>query len=214
MGTGVRAPQTVNGNRPPAAQSKRAPICDSGSVTRAIGRRRRETSPVITARRSWVARMPSNSRAAVPALRRSRTVSGSASPPMPTPSIVQAPSGCRTTVTPRWPRARAVASTSSPSSRPVTRVRPTARAPSIRARCEIDLSPGTAGAPSSRSARRAMAGRAILSDISGRAADISKRKDALDERFGGRRERPDRCGRAIRALTADASLPHSRLMRI
>ena len=39
--------------------------------------------------------------------------------------------------------AAAVRSTSSPSSRPVISVRPTASAPSISARCEIDLSPGT-----------------------------------------------------------------------
>ena len=39
--------------------------------------------------------------------------------------------------------AAAVASTSSPSSRPSISVSPTASAPSISARCEIDLSPGT-----------------------------------------------------------------------
>ena len=39
--------------------------------------------------------------------------------------------------------AAAVASTSSPSSKPEISVRPTASAPSISARCEIDLSPGT-----------------------------------------------------------------------
>ena len=40
-----------------------------------------------------------------------------------------------------------VRSTSSPSSRPSMRVSPTASAPRIRARCEIDLSPGTRTRP-------------------------------------------------------------------
>ena len=51
--------------------------------------------------------------------------------------------------------AAAVASTSSPSSRPVISVRPTASAPSISARCEIDLSPGTRILPASGAAGRA-----------------------------------------------------------
>ena len=51
----------------------------------------------------------------------------------------------------RAPRsALAVLSTSSPSSRPVMRVRPVASAPSISARCEIDLSPGTRTRPRQR----------------------------------------------------------------
>ena len=120
IGSGSRAPRTVSGSRPPAAQSKCAPIRASGPVTRAIGRRRREASPVITARRSWLARMPSSSRAAVPALPISSTESGSASPPGPTPSTVQAPSSCRSTGTPSWRSAPAVARTSAPSSRPAT----------------------------------------------------------------------------------------------
>jgi hypothetical protein len=43
--------------------------------------------------------------------------------------------------------ARAVLSTSSASSRPDTTVSPMAAAPSMRARWEIDLSPGTAMRP-------------------------------------------------------------------
>ena len=42
-----------------------------------------------------------------------------------------------------WLIACAVASTSSPSSSPVTTVSPMHIAPKISARCEIDLSPGT-----------------------------------------------------------------------
>ena len=57
---------------------------------------------------------------------------------------------------PAWPCA--VLSTSSPSSRPEMRVVPTASAPRISARCEIDLSPGTRTRPWSGAPRRAVSG--------------------------------------------------------
>ena len=57
--------------------------------------------------------------------------------------------------------ALAVCRTSSPSSRPVICVRPVAMAPSIRARCEMDLSPGTRAVPLSARAFSACNGAAL-----------------------------------------------------
>ena len=79
------------------------------------------------------------------------TFSGSDKPPTPQPMTRQVlPSGAlayRSARAPMALTAAAVARTSSPSSRPVTRVSPTQSAPSINARWEIDLSPGTRTAP-------------------------------------------------------------------
>ena len=77
----------------------------------------------------------------------SSTSSGSASPPTPTPQTRQLPGPVRSISTPMARSAAAVASTSSPSSRPSTRLSPTASAASISERCEIDLSPGSVAAP-------------------------------------------------------------------
>ena len=55
--------------------------------------------------------------------------------------------------------ARAVLITSSASSKPVITVSPTAVAPNIKARCEIDLSPGTSTLPLRAPQRRLCKGR-------------------------------------------------------
>ena len=143
-----------------------APQAARGSVTRAMGRRLREASPVMTAVSGWLARMPSKSRAPVPALPMSITSSGSLSAPMPRPQTCQRPPASRSTSAPRARIAAAVASTSSPSSRPSMLVSPTARPPSIRARCEIDLSPGRRVVPDSASV-----GRAVIGPVMGPAVD-------------------------------------------
>ena len=65
---------------------------------------------------------------------------------------------CAPRVAPSARMALAVLMTSSPSSRPVMRVSPTASAPRISARCEIDLSPGTRDAARQRPERRAVSG--------------------------------------------------------
>src|SRR5215468_4311727 len=67
-------------------------------------------------------------------------------PPTPRPKTSQRLPSLRTTI-PRASRALAVLRTSSPSSKPVMCVRPVARAPSMSARWEIDLSPGTRTRP-------------------------------------------------------------------
>jgi hypothetical protein len=123
-------------------------------MTRRIGRRRSDASPVTKAVNGWVARMPSSSRAEVPELPRSMTSPGSARPPSPTPSTRHCPSASRTISAPIARNAAAVASTSSPSNRPRISVRPIARAPNISARCEIDLSPGTDIVPDNGAAGR------------------------------------------------------------
>ena len=64
-----------------------------------------------------------------------------------TPVTFQAKSPVRSTLAPSARIDLAVLRTSSPSSRPEIEVSPTARAPKIRARCEIDLSPGTRALP-------------------------------------------------------------------
>src|SRR6516165_8187191 len=71
---------------------------------------------------------------------------GSTRPPTPRPRTSQLPPSLRTSV-PKASRALAVLRTSSPSSKPVMCVRPVARAPSMSARCDIDLSPGTRTRP-------------------------------------------------------------------
>ncbi len=137
----------VIGSRPPERPTARAPNSASGSVTRAIGRLVRLASPVKVATMGEVAIAPMIRRTPVPELPQSITWSGSAKPPTPTPCTCQVPSPSRVTSAPSARIALAVSSTSSPSSSPVIRVSPTAIAPRISDRCEIDLSPGTSATP-------------------------------------------------------------------
>jgi len=157
-GTGLSVPVTANGSRPPERPVKRAPKRDSGSVTRAMGRLRKEASPVSTLVNGCVASSPMSSRAPVPELPMSRTSSGSTRPPTPRPCRCQRPSAARVTSAPSRRMAAAVRSTSSPSSRPSTTVSPTASAPNMSARWEMDLSPGTRASPAKPPARLAHKG--------------------------------------------------------
>ncbi len=134
----------------------RAPIRSSGSSTRRMGRLRSEASPSKVAAIGQPATAPSISRQPVPELPKSRALAGSAKPPTPTPCTRHSPAPRRSTCAPSAATALAVLSTSSPSSRPLMRVSPTASAPNISARCEIDLSPGTRTRPFSGPARRAV----------------------------------------------------------
>ena len=152
IGSGERAPRSSSGRRPRPPASKDAPMRESGRITRSMGRRQSDASPVTWASSGWVARRPITSRAPVPELPKSSTAPGSARPPTPAPSTIQAPSSSRIPA-PSAASADAVRSTSSASRSPSMRVRPTALAPMISARCEIDLSPGTRMRPPTGPAR-------------------------------------------------------------
>ena len=91
MGTISSVPMMASGMRPPSRASKRAPMRDSGSMTRCIGRPRSEASPVMKLVKGWLARMPESRRAAVPELPRSSTSAGSRPPPTPKPRTRQTP---------------------------------------------------------------------------------------------------------------------------
>src|SRR6185312_4740097 len=79
----------------------------------------------------------------VPELPKSSAEAGWAKPATPTPRTCQANGPVRSTFAPSARMDLAVLRTSSPSRRPEIRVSPTESAPRMRARCEIDLSPGT-----------------------------------------------------------------------
>ena len=117
---------------------------------RRIGRVRRLASPSKVAVIGQPATAPIASRQPVPELPKSSAAAGSAKPPTPTPSTRQACSPVRSTVAPSACMALAVLMASSPSSIPVIRVSPTASAPRISERSEIDLSPGTRDAAGQR----------------------------------------------------------------
>ena len=130
---------------------------------RCIGRLRSEASPSNVARDR-----AAGDRAHAPAGSRCRNCRNRAAPrgcgKAADADAVDAPRALAARARP-WRRARAwpraVLSTSSPSSRPAIVVSPTVSAPRIRARCEIDLSPGTRTRPGKRAAaaRRSAASR-------------------------------------------------------
>ena len=113
---------------------KSAPIKDSGSITRPIGRLLSDASPMKVAVIGWLATSPASNRVEVPELPMSSAPAGWSSPPTPTPHTCQTPSPDRSIVAPIARIAAAVASTSSPSSNPSIRLSPTARPASISER--------------------------------------------------------------------------------
>ena len=142
IGTAGCMPSIISGKRPPGEGVKLAPIIDSGSMTRPIGRFDRLASPTKLVVMPWLATRPMSRRVDVPELPMSSAWPGWSSVPIPTPSTIQSSPSFSITA-PIARSAAAVASTSSPSSRPEMRLRPTASAPNISERWLMDLSPGT-----------------------------------------------------------------------
>jgi hypothetical protein len=127
----------------PSCESMCAPMRASGSMTRRIGRRDSDASPISVDGNFCAASRPDIRRIEVPEFPRSRSCEGADSPCRPTPSTRKLVSLTRSIDTPMDWNAFIVHRQSSPSRKPVTSVRPVASDPSITERCEIDLSPGT-----------------------------------------------------------------------
>ena len=152
-----RIARALQRHRQPAAlarsRSVRAPIRSSGSRMRRIGRLRRLASPSKVAVIGQPATAPIDQAAAgagIAEIERRRAARQSRRRRRRGRARRRSP--VRSTVAPSARMALAVLMTSSPSSRPVIRVSPTASAPRIRERCEIDLSPGTRTRPGQRPA--------------------------------------------------------------
>ena len=137
----------VSGAVPCSVASMRAPMRVSGSTTRCMGRPDSEASPVSTLVKAWPASSPAIRRMDVPELPRYSGSGGARRPCKPTPCTVTRPASGPSMRTPMARNAASVARLSSPSRKPVTCVTPSASAPSMIERCEIDLSPGTRTRP-------------------------------------------------------------------
>src|ERR1700694_4019752 len=140
-----RVPVTVSGARP-SRDSILAPMVRSGSTPRAIGRRLSDASPSKVADTQLPASKPSNRRMVVPELAQSSAPCGGLNDLQPPPWTRTGPP-VRSMLTLRPRRQATVAATSSPSGSPSMRLSPCAMAASIKARCAIDLSPGTRSSP-------------------------------------------------------------------
>ena len=90
-----------------------------------------------------MAATPISSLTPVPEFPRLRTPCGSESPPTPHPATCQDFSFNFSILAPNALRADMVQKTSSLSNNPLMRVVPAVSAPKMRARCDMDLSPGT-----------------------------------------------------------------------
>src|ERR1700756_3309310 len=132
-----------------------------------MGRERKDASPVNPAVMGVVAIAPITRREPVPELPKSSSDLGLFQLPTPVPVTRQRPGPSAVSSAPSPRRAPAVEWTSPDSSRPVMRVSPSARAPRIRARWEMDLSPGTWAVPLRGPARRAASGAGLALSIRG-----------------------------------------------
>ena len=122
-------PATVSGGRPSScAEATRAPIAHSGSIIRAIGRRRSDASPSSVVVTGLPARIPANNRRLVPELPHSRTPGSTTNPAIPgdTTRYATAPSSSvvRSTAAPRERAMSALERTSAPSPAPTMLLSP------------------------------------------------------------------------------------------
>src|SRR5213076_780229 len=138
------------GGRPAPASDTDAPIRRSGDATRSMGRVDSEASPDSTKRPGRPARAPVRSRIVVPELPASRSASRATCHPGPSTDSNRG-TGPAGKCTPSRASEAAVEATSAPGAAPRTTQRPVAIAARISARCDTDLSPGTARSPCSRS---------------------------------------------------------------
>src|SRR5579872_3507327 len=125
---------------------------------RRIGRLRNEASPSKAAVTPWPPTTPIINREPVPALPKSNVSCGERIEPTPSPLIRHRPSPSRSSRAPSALQASPVRKTSSPSSKPLISVVPLVKRPKIKARCEIDLSPGGRTRPFRAPAREDVSG--------------------------------------------------------
>ena len=190
----------MGGRVPPPLAVTSAPSSRSGRTTRAIGRCLSEASPVSTARPGSPERRPLRRRMVVPEFSQSSTSAGSPSPERPRPRTSSAPPpgpvpGISSTSVPRARRQASVARVSAASRKCSTRDSPSASAPSMSARCVIDLSPGTETLPWRRANGRTVRPSPIGSGSPGAAP-----------------ERPHRRRRARGSLPSSWPSRHSRIL--
>jgi hypothetical protein len=134
----------------------RAPIRSSGTITRRIGRRCSDSSPVMDVVKGCAARMPASIRMVLPELPASSTADDARRPRMPRPATViwrpPASSPVCWMSTPRARRQAMVEAQSPPVEYPRIVEGPRAMAASSAYRWEIPLSPGGRTVPRTRGA--------------------------------------------------------------
>ena len=128
-----------------------APIWPRGDMIRCMGLAFRDASPESTAGKSCPARMPQSSLVVVPLLPVYNAPSGAERPRRPFP-CTSTQSGFSSIVIPIFRKQEMVDRQSAPFKKCVISVVPRAMEPSMTARWEMDLSPGTSISPLNRRA--------------------------------------------------------------
>ena len=139
-------PRTSTGGVPLRVRTS-APISRKGLATRSIGRRINDSSPIKRESNFCADNSPVNKRIAVPALPMSRSLPRRLRPRNPTPCTRTSVGAGRSIETPMARIAARLARQSSLARNPRTSLSPSASPESRMARCDIDLSPGTAMGP-------------------------------------------------------------------